>query len=344
VRCIVIQTAFLGDALLTLPLLDLLRRSPAIEWVGVLAAPAGAEVVRLAAAADRVIEWDKRAGRGPAGTARVVRALRECRADAALVPHRSFRSALLPLLAGVRTRVGFDESGGRLLLTETVRYRERAHEVERIAILAARVGVEVPGGRVPYALRARSEDRDAVERFLGGADVGPSTPLLLVAPGSRWATKRWLPERFAAAARALARDLGAAIAIAGGPGDAAPGRAVAAALPEPPVDAVGRLSVGEWTALTERAAIVLSNDSAAAHAAAGLGTPVVAVFGPTVPAMGFSPYSDRAAVLGAGVDCRPCGRHGHAVCPLGHHACMTEISADAVLAAARGLLAGSRPS
>ncbi len=341
-RCVVIQTAFLGDTILTLPLLDLLRDSTGVSWLGVLAAPQGAELLRLQGAANAVMEWNKRGGDGGiAGTARAVRALRAARADAALVPHRSFRSALLPALAGIPDRVGFDASGGRFLLTSVVRYGDRDHEVERVAALAGRVGVPVPTGRVPFSVRVRGEDRDRIEEFLRAAGVAAGRPLVLVAPGSRWPTKRWLPERFGESAEALARDLGAAVVLVGTRSDAPTASAVAGAMGVPPVDAVGRLSLGEWIALVERSSLALSNDSAAAHVAAGVGTPVVSVFGPTVPGMGFSPYTDRARVLGADLACRPCGKHGHRRCPLGRADCMELVTVEDAVAAGRALI-GSR--
>jgi heptosyltransferase-2 len=339
VRCVVIQTAFLGDAILTLPLLDLLRKSATVSWLGALAAPEGADLLRLQEAADGVIEWDKRGtGGGIAGTARAVRALRDARADAAIIPHRSFRSALLAAAAGIPVRVGFDTSGGRFLMTTLVRYGARGHEVERVAGLAAGVGVAVPPGRIPFSVRVRGEDRGRVAAFLKAGGVGAATPVVLVAPGSLWPTKRWLPAGFAAAAETLARDLGAAVVLAGTRSDGPVARSVAAEMAEPPVDAVGRLGLGEWIALVERASLALSNDSAAAHVAAGVGTPVVAVFGPTVPDMGFAPYTSCARVLGAELACRPCGRHGHRKCPLGHGACMERVTVDDVVAAGRALV------
>ena len=340
-RCVVIQTAFLGDAVLTLPLLDLVRRSGRAEWLGVLAAPDGARFLRLQDVADDVISWDKRGGEGgPIGTLAVVRRLREAGADVALVPHRSFRSALLPALAGVPSRVGFDESGGRAFLTRRAPYRARQHEIERIASLAEAVGVPVPDGGVPFSVRVRPDDTERAERFLEAEGVAPGRPVVLVAHGSRWRTKRWPPERFAEAAATLASDLGGVVAIAGAPSDRSSAAAVAGRLASAPVDAVGRLDMGGWLALVRRASILLSNDSATAHVAAGVGTPVVAVFGPTVPGMGYAPYSVRARVVGTDLGCRPCGRHGHDACPLGHFGCMLGVSVDAVVAAARELLTG----
>jgi heptosyltransferase-2 len=338
VKCLVVQTAYLGDAMLTLPLLDLLRASGKVDWLGALVSPLGAGLLRHQGKADEVVEWDKRRDGGLAGTLRTAAALRDVRADAALVAHRSFRSALLPLLAGVPRRAGFDESGGRLLLSSVVPYRARPHEVERVAGLAAAVGVTVPAGRVPYSLRVGDEDRERAERFLTENGVAPGRPVVLAAPGSRWATKRWPPDRFARAAERVADETGAAVVVSGAVADAEACRAAAGAMRRPPVDAVGRPDLGEWLALTARASVVISNDSAAAHAAAGVGTPVVAVFGPTVPELGFAPYSEAAAVVGVELDCRPCGRHGHDACPLGHHACMERATVDAVVSAALALL------
>jgi len=340
VRCIVIQTAYVGDVILTLPLLDLLRASGRAAWVAVLAAREGAEFLRLQGAANEVIAWDKRGReRGLRGTVGAARALRALDADLALVPHRSFRSALLPALAGVRDRAGFDESGGRLLLTRTVPYRARPHEIERIALLAGAAGVALLAGRVPFSVRVRPEDAARAARLLEEEGVAPGQAVVVVAPGSRWPTKRWLPERFAAAAAALAGDLSGRVVIAGSTSDRESASAVASALAPPPVNATARLDMGAWIALIARGSILLSNDSAAAHVAAGVGTPVVAVFGPTVPDMGFAPYAARSRVVGADLPCRPCGRHGHRACPLGHLDCMRLVTAEEVVAAGRELLA-----
>jgi heptosyltransferase-2 len=339
VKCVVIQTAFLGDVILTVPLLQKLAASPSVEELAVVAGPVGVEFLATQGVADRLIDYDKRGkDAGPRGLAGAVRRIRAVGADVAIVAHRSFRSALLPFLASVPSRVGFDESGGRCLLTRRVRYRGLPHEIDRIAALAGPAGLGPVEAPLPLRLSVPGPGEAEVARSLD--DTGGGRGLLVVAPGSRWATKRWPPERFAEAAARLAGEAGLRVVVTGGPDDRVAADAVARGVGEDAADLAGGLSLGGLLALVARASLVLSNDSAAAHVAAGLGTPVVAIFGPTVPGQGFAPRGEAVRIVGADLPCRPCGRHGGEHCRLGTHACMEEVTADAVVDAGRSLLAG----
>jgi heptosyltransferase II len=78
----------------------------------------------------------------------------------------------------------------------------------------------------------------------------------------------------------------------------------------------------------------VTNDSAPLHLATAVGTPIVALFGPTVPEFGFGPRRATDVTLGwDGLACRPCSRHGPPVCPLGHHRCMRDLTVETVAAA-----------
>jgi heptosyltransferase-2 len=91
--------------------------------------------------------------------------------------------------------------------------------------------------------------------------------------------------------------------------------------------AAGAVPIRVSAALIERAAVLVSNDSAPLHLGSAVGTPVVAIFGPTVPAFGFGPRGDRIGIIEhGGLGCRPCSTHGPRRCPLGHHRCMREIA------------------
>ena len=333
-RCLVVQTAFLGDVILTVPLLGLLNRDPRVSELVVVAAPPGAGFLEGQGGVDRVITYDKRGvDAGFSGMSRVIAELRELALDVAVVPHRSMRSALLPLAARVPTRVGFDVSGGRWLLTRLVPYRQEDHEVDRVASLAASLGITVPGGRVPFELRVPDGQAEALSEVLARSGVDPEGRHLVVAPGSRWATKRWLPDRFAEAARTLAAELKAEMIVVGAPEEADVGALVSEKAGPSAVDLTGRLPIGQLVALVSGSGLVLSNDSAVTHMAAGLSVPVVTVFGPTVPAQGFAPYTDLARVVEAALPCRPCGRHGSDHCPIGTLDCMRLVEvADVVTA------------
>ncbi len=338
-RILVIQTAFLGDMILTLPLLALIREAGIAESVCVVAAPAGARLLETQSLTDRIVTFDKRAGdRGPSGTLRIARAARGFGADVALVPHRSLRSAAIAALAAIPRRVGFDESGGRALFTQTLPYRARGHEVERVASLATPLGVELPADRVPFSVAVPDDGAREADNLL--TELGAGGGLAVLAPGSRWPTKRWPAERYAELADRLAAS-GLTVALSGSVDDRGAAGAVSRKATASLVDLTGRLTLGTWIALVARSRIVVSNDSAAAHVAAGVGTPVVTVFGPTIPGQGFAPYAEAARVLEADLACRPCGRHGGESCPLGTLQCMVDVTVDRAHEAVLDLLGAS---
>jgi heptosyltransferase-2 len=175
-------------------------------------------------------------------------------------------------------------------------------------------------------------ERAAVDAVLANARRG--APLIALAPGSVWATKRW--PYFADFARAFRDD--AQLVIVGAADDRPLAAEIAEAAPGA-IDAAGRLSLLGSAELIRRAALLVTNDSAPQHLASAMNTPTVAVFGPTVPEFGFGPLASRSAVAGNdSLACRPCDRHGPRRCPLGHWRCMREITPDAVASLARHLL------
>jgi heptosyltransferase-2 len=152
-------------------------------------------------------------------------------------------------------------------------------------------------------------------------------PLIGLAPGSVWATKRW--PYYTELACLLNGD--ARLAIVGGKDDAPIAAEIAAAASNRVVDATGKLSLLGSAELIRRCAILVTNDSAPQHLASAVGTPTITVFGPTVPEFGFGPLAPRSKTVGvAGLECRPCDRHGPMRCPLGHWRCMRELTASVV--------------
>jgi heptosyltransferase-2 len=107
----------------------------------------------------------------------------------------------------------------------------------------------------------------------------------------------------------------------------------------------GELSIPGLTALLSGCRALVTNDSGPGHVASAVGTPVVSVFGPTVPAFGYTPWGSRNRIVElTGLHCRPCHAHGPQVCPLGHHHCMTEIAPEQVLAALDSVLSAGQPA
>jgi len=323
---LVIQTAFLGDVVLTTPLLAALgeRHGP----VDVVTTPAAAPLLASHPAVRQVIPYDKRGReRGLGGLLGLARRLAAARYEAAYLPHRSLRSAALACLARVPRRVGFAD-GWPLFYTETRRRPRTGHEIDRLLALAGAPAGSPPFPPAPYP---QPEDQRVVDRCL--SDAGIAGDFVALAPGSIWGSKRW-PYYDALASRLAHR---VAVVVVGGAEDVELGRSIAVAVQGSGgrvLDACGRLTLLQSAALIGRARLLVTNDSAPLHFASAVGTRVVALFGPTVTEFGFGPIGAGDLALGVtGLVCRPCSDHGPPVCPLGHHRCMRELRVETVVTA-----------
>lgn len=341
---VVIQTSFLGDVVLTTPLIaELARRGP----VDVVVTPAGAALLANHPAIRRIIIYDKRgAARGVRGLYRTAREVADGTGTdgsprTAYLAQGSLRSATLAVLAGIAERVGFASSAGRRLYTRRVPYHAEWHHAERVWSLSlppdATPGTRAESGALRPRLFPGPAERDIVSALLA-APAGDARPIIALAPGSVWATKRW--PAYPELAAALAADY--RLVVIGGSDDADLAAAVVAAAPGT-LNATGKLSLLGSAELIARAACLVTNDSAPQHLASAMGTPTVAIFGPTVPAFGFGPMAPGSIVAEhEAMPCRPCDRHGPVTCPLVHFRCMRELSPATVAASARRAAASPR--
>jgi heptosyltransferase-2 len=322
---LVIQTSFLGDVILTTPLIaELAKRGP----VDVLATPLGASVLANNPAIRNVIKYDKRDTYGAAmQTWRTIRSIRHSPVyDAVYMAQGSFRSALLALLTGSRERVGFFTSHGKALYTRRVEYRADRHHSERLWWLSMTDCADPPEAeQLRVRLYPSDADRENVDGILRRAGLA-DREFIVLAPGSAWGTKRWpyFPE--------LAERIGAAnrIVVIGGKGDCDAAMDIARRVSSAPViDLCGQLPILASAEIIARARAIVTNDSAAQHLASAMGTPTLTMYGPTVPDFGFGPLAPQRATAGVtGLACRPCDRHGPRRCPLGHWRCMRELGVD----------------
>ncbi len=336
---LVFHTAFIGDIVLMLPMVQVLRKHFPASRITVVTIPAVAELVRQHRAVDDVIPYDKRgAHRGWRGMRAMARRLQGGRFTVALVPHRSLRSALIVRMARIPRRIGFTTSAGSRLFTDRVGYGSGDHEIDRNLVLLRPVIGSVPARTLPV-LGVSADDSRAADAFLeqvGRQKAGlVQRPLIALAPGSVWATKRWPAESYSRLAQQLAM-CGYGVVLVGGERD----REIACSIETAAgndaclVNAVGKFSLSGSAALLRRCRLLVSNDSAPVHIAMGVGVPVLALFGPTVPAIGFAPVGPHDRVLeAAGLPCRPCNIHGGNECPIGSFACMQGISVGRVFEA-----------
>jgi heptosyltransferase II len=341
---LVVQTSFLGDTVLTTPLIaELARRGP----VDVVVTPASAPLLARNPDIHELFVYDKRgADAGLRGFRRLAQRVRAPDAHASAPPaiaylaQRSARSGALALAAGYTQRVGFDGSAGQTLYTTRVSYLENRHHAERLWRLAfpeQSDGDTAPvGDAIHPKLFPGSEERAAVDALLG-ASADPR-PLVALAPGSVWATKRW--PGFAELAKRLAARY--RLAIIGGRSDSSEAASIAEfSGAQGVVDGTASLTLLASAELIRRASLLVTNDSAPQHLASAMGTPTITIFGPTVEEFGFGPLAPNSISLGLdALACRPCHHHGPPRCPLGHWRCMRELGVDAVAIAVDEVLHG----
>jgi heptosyltransferase-2 len=322
---LVIQTSFLGDVILTTPLIaELAQRGP----VDVLVTPGGATALANNPHIRTVIPYDKRGTYGASlSTWQTIKELRTHRPyEAAYLAQGSFRSGVLAMLTGAKERIGFASSTGRSLYTAQLPYRPERHHAERLWSLAMSECADPPTrDQIRPHLYPSDEDRRKVDGLLRQSG-STSDPIVALAPGSAWGTKRW--PYYVELAKRLSEDY--RIAVIGSNADSAIAAAISEALPpDTVINAVGLLPLLGSAELIGRAQAIVTNDSAPQHLASAMGTPTLTIFGPTVPEFGFGPLAERSAVAGhEGLTCRPCDRHGPRRCPLGHWRCMRELTPE----------------
>lgn len=246
--------------------------------------------------------------------------------------HGTLRSHALRRLAPGPWRSYGKRTLQRALLITTKRdhYGAEVPVAERYFEAARELEVRPDGGPPDFFISEEADCR-AAERLLS-LGLGRERPVVAIAPGAAHATKRWPIEHWVELAGRIT-PTGADIAILGGPDDVEVARAIATAVGSSVGSLAGTLGLQETGAVIRRSEVLVSGDTGVMHMATGVGTPVVALFGPTVRQFGFFPYRSHSTVAQLDLPCRPCSAHGTRRCPLGHHHCMRQMVPDLVFPA-----------
>ncbi len=345
-RIVVRGPNWLGDIVMALPALAAVRRAFPSSTLA-LAVPAPfAPVGRAIAGIDEVVPL---AGTGVRHLRGHAAALAAGRFDLGILLTNSFASGLAVKLAGVPQRWGVRRDLRGPLLTRAVEparvpadaapavpFPADHHAGYYLAVLRALDIAHVPG---PFALTVEEDTRARAGTLLETGGRRANTPIVALAPGAAYGqAKRWPPERAAEAIVALA-DRGVQVVLVGAPSDRAASRAILSqlstrpAVPVSPIDLVGRTTLAELMGVFSWSGAVVSNDSGAMHVAAGVGRPVVAIFGPTDERR-TAPIGEHV-VIKQDVWCRPCLLRE---CPIDHR-CLRTLPASRIVEAVDGWLA-----
>jgi lipopolysaccharide heptosyltransferase II len=329
---LVVRFSSIGDILLTTPLLRAIRHTHPGGHITVVTKRAYLPLLSHNPHVHRVI--------GLAPDRSLTGLAAELRGDKytdLLDLHNSLRSRALRILVPGRWRSYPKHRMARalLLLAKRNRYRDRRPVPERYFSAARHLQV-VPDGRPPEFFIGPEATEEATG-WLRSAGLDSASSIVAVAPGAAHATKRWPIEHWRALIGRILQD-GHSVVIVGGPDDVAVARQLAGIAPGRLASAAGSCGLQGTGAILQRARALVSGDTGVMHMASGVGTPVAALFGPTVEAFGFFPYTKLAGVVELPLPCRPCSTQGGPRCPLGHHRCMVDMEPSAVYAALRLLM------
>jgi len=346
-RILINQTSYLGDVILTTPLLAEIRRCFPEAELDLLCTPQATSLVDNNPDLDHIVADDKRGeGRGLRGVWRMAMELRRRRYTMALSPHKSLRSALLLFLARIPCRIGFRQSAGWFLYHHRVNRDTNLHDVDRNLSLLQAFGMDPRSSQKKLRIEVDQVTRDRVEQIWHSLGLEKREGQLIFGlnPGSVWPTKRWSVEGYANLMVQLKKKYRCEVVLFGGPED----REIADRLQELSghvgLDLVGRTSLRELPCALERCDVFITNDSAPMHIAVARGIPVVALFCATTPSLGFYPYCSRATVVQKELPCRPCTSHGGRRCPLGTEDCIQLVGSEDVLQGVEQALNGKDQS
>ena len=293
-KILIIHTAFIGDIVLSTPLIQKLKDLYPKSKIDYLTLPTNQSVLYNNPNLNEIILYDKKGkDKGIKGFLKVLKILKQKKYDYAVIPHRFIKSILLAKLAKIPDIVGFDVATGSSLLDKKVHYDMKKHEVERLLNL-----VRYEGKKIPVRIYPAKENFVKIEKMLtiSGYTGKKEQKLILVAPGSQRPEKMWPIEKYREIIERLKKNKNYFIGITGSKSEKE--------LPlnfekdKNVIDFRGEISLVEFGALISKADVVVGNDSSPIHIASGFEKPfVIGIFGPGKRSLGFFPWTEKSNVI-----------------------------------------------
>lgn len=324
---LIIRTAFIGDVVMTLPLLKPLKELYPDARISFLTAPGAAEVLRQNPFLDEIITFSPFwfYGSNKAEYPAFIRGMRGRSFDLIIEARGDIREILLLAwrIEG-KYRVSYDVGGGGYLLTHVVPDHGRNHRVEYHLDIARYLGYR--GNDVTWGVSLTEDERNRVDRIM--ENRGIKKPFIAVHPGSRLELKRWRADRYGALCDRITATSGMQVVVFGAERENPIVGEMTGSMKHKPVSFAGEVNMREFAGLVSHAALFVCNDSAPMHVAAAMKTPTLAIFGPSKSGE-TGPYGAGHRVVERNFSCRfTCDenscRHER------YNACITDITVDEV--------------
>ena len=332
---LVIQTAFLGDLILSIPLFRKIKTLFPEHDLGVVCKKGLGAFLLREKVVDQVFEVEKS---NRASYAEAIQKINTQTVQNVYCVHRSIRSLLMAAQIKAERRIGFSSFLGFWIFDDNVDFLYDAPEAIRQYKILETSDTHVRELFLNNDFGLYNDVREIPPQdFSFGASHVSFSRRVALFPGSVWNTKKWSEEGYRELAQVFLNS-GYEVDLLGGPDEKGLCEVIANGDTRIRVLA-GQYSIADTIAHVKDYALVVSNDSAPTHMASYARVPIVTIFGPTTSAMGFRPWAEKARVVeNDAMTCRPCGPHGHQVCPLGHHLCMKTVTSAQVAAACRDFL------
>jgi heptosyltransferase-2 len=338
-KILIIQTAYLGDVILTLPVVQNIKKQLPGSGIDFLCIPQTVAVLRNNPYLRKIVVYDKRGKNKFAKLRNITSTVKKFKYDVVISPHRSFRSALITHLSGADLRIGFNKNAMSSFLTQRVAYVKNTHEILRnLELIKVIPGINFTSEQevLKPELFPSDEDFSFVEQIISSmlpAFTGKG--LISFAPCSKWFTKQ-LPGKKAVELIKRLIDSGLVVVLIGGKEDSNYCKKIEKVVNEPGLlNLCGKLTSLQSKVVIEKSACLISVDSAAAHIGASTDIPIVQVYGSTLPAFGFYPLTSKNVIIeNDTLACRPCTDHGRKSCPLKHFKCMEDLDLNKIIESA----------
>ncbi len=328
-KILLINLAFIGDVILSTPVARALRERYPAAQIDFMTIPLSADIARLNPYINNVIAYDKRGKHRQLGALwQLIRYLRSQKYDLAISTNFAPRGAMLAWVSGIPYRVGYRAQHGEWFLTHVASAERSAvkHEAENQLDVLKPLGISTKDASLVLRLDKTDEDQVAAK-----VKKTEGKPLVIICPyGSYW-KKSWTTDGYIALVKELSQY--ADCCLIGGPGEREQLENINEQTGNKAQVFGGTLTLGQLSALISIAALLITVDTGPLHIAQAVGTPVLALFGPTDP-KGWGPRGGDCAVIYHPSPCSPCWGKGD--CP--DHICMMAIATDEVTGLARQML------
>ena len=325
-----IQTAFIGDIILTTAAANAINRLRPEAGQYIVTTPSGKVALSESKLFKGVISFDKKGGHLALRKAiKEVKKLGLSKKDTVILqPHKSMRSSLLAWRLGFKT-ITYQETSFKIQECIKLPRVTMLHETARVKLLLEPLGISRESSQsFNPSLPARK-----LKKFMA-----LSMGVIAIAPGSVWATKKWRLDGYVEVIKSILVKTPFKIVLLGSNAERKDAKFIMQRFEQSAtdriVDLVGQTDLADLCEIFPVTKAIVCNDSSPIHYASAFDVPTICIFGPTRPEMGFGPLASGSIVIeSTDLDCRPCGDHGPNVCPLGHFNCMNNVSASTVFEA-----------